>query len=223
MVSFKQVLVAASAIAYASAIDISVSSSGGNYSGYGQTRYGFLHEDINNSGDGGIYAELVRNRAFQYSPEYPVSTDGYHALGGAELSLERLDTPLSDALPVSMRVSGEGEIGFENEGYWGMHVACQKYTGSFWVKGGYNGHFTASLQSNLTDEVFGSTKVESKCTSDDEWVEHKYELVPHTDAPNSNNTLAITFDSSVSTGQTNKSPMLELTNVAVRFQRPPRL
>ncbi|GAB7365341.1 hypothetical protein MBLNU230_g6421t1 [Neophaeotheca triangularis] len=200
MVSFTQALVAVGALACASAqhepIDISVSASGGNYSGYGQTRYGFLHEDINNSGDGGIYAELVRNRAFQYSEEYPVNLGGYHALNGANLSLHRVEPPLSDVLPVSMRVSGRGEIGFENEGYWGMDVRCQTYKGSFWVKGNYNGHFTASLQSNLTDEVFGSTKVESKCTSDDEWVEHKYELVPHTNAPNSNNTLAITFDSS---------------------------
>lgn len=27
--------------------------------------YGLMHEDINHSGDGGIYAELLTNRAFQ--------------------------------------------------------------------------------------------------------------------------------------------------------------
>lgn len=27
--------------------------------------YGLMHEDISHSGDGGIYAELLRNRAFQ--------------------------------------------------------------------------------------------------------------------------------------------------------------
>jgi alpha-L-arabinofuranosidase len=27
--------------------------------------YGMMHEDINHSGDGGIYAELLTNRAFQ--------------------------------------------------------------------------------------------------------------------------------------------------------------
>ena len=111
-----------------------------------------------------------------------------------------LDEPLSDALPASMRVKapkGAGVVGFENEGYWGMDVKQQPYKGTFWVKGQYHGQFTASLQSNLTDAVFGSTKVKSKCGSGKEWVEHAYELVPTKDAPNSNNTLAITFDAAV--------------------------
>lgn len=120
MVSLKQVLVAAAtSVACVSAVDITVSASGGNDTGYGQTRYGFLHEDINNSGDGGIYAELIRNRAFQYSQRYPLSLDGYHAIGGAKLSTKLLDQPLSDALPASMRVNGKGRngaVGFENDG-----------------------------------------------------------------------------------------------------------
>lgn len=198
MVFVKQAFVAAVTVACAAAIDITVSASGGNDTGYGQTRYGFLHEDINNSGDGGIYAELVWNRAFQGSERYPVNMSGYHALGGASLTLERLSEPLSSNLPASLRVSGDGEaVGFENEGYWGMDVKQQKYTGSFWVRGGYQGQFTASLQSNLTDDVFGSTTIESKCAAG-KWVEHTYELTPDLDAPNSNNTLAITFDSAVS-------------------------
>jgi alpha-N-arabinofuranosidase len=86
-----------------------------------------------------------------------------------------------------------GDIGFKNEGYWGMGVSQQKYTGSFWVKGAYEGSFTASLQSNLTDDVFGSVEIESKAV-DGEWVEHAFELVPEKDAPNSNNTFAVTFD-----------------------------
>jgi alpha-N-arabinofuranosidase len=97
-----------------------------------------------------------------------------------------------------MKVSagnGTGKVGFENEGYWGMDVKQQTYTGSFWVKGSYEGSFTASLQSNLTEEVFGSTEVESKAVAD-EWIEHTFELVPEKDAPNSNNTFAITFDAS---------------------------
>ena len=200
MVSLRQALVAAATVACASAIDITVSSSGGNDTGYGQTRYGFLHEDINNSGDGGIYAELVRNRAFQYSEEYPLSLDGYYAVNGAELSLQNLSQPLSDALPASMRVSGKGHtghLGFKNDGYWGMDVKQQKYTGSFWVRGEYHGLFTASLASNITGDVFGTTKIQSKCAAG-EWVEHKYELTPQEDAPNSNNTLVITFNPAVS-------------------------
>lgn len=43
--------------------------------------------------------------------------------------------------------------------------------------------------------MFGTTEIESKA-SVDEWVEHEFELIPHTDAPNSNNTFAITFEAS---------------------------
>lgn len=74
-----------------------------------------------------------------------------------------------------------------------MAVSQQKYTGSFWVLGAYEGSFTASLKSNLTDEVFGSVEIESKAV-EGEWVEHEFELTPEKDAPNSNNTFAVTFD-----------------------------
>lgn len=77
-----------------------------------------------------------------------------------------------------------------------MDVKVQKYTGSFWVKGGYEGEFTASLQSDLTDETFGSVTVQSK-SSAEEWIEHTFELTPEKDAPNSNNTFAVTFDAAV--------------------------
>lgn len=33
--------------------------------------YGLMHEDISHSGDGGIYAELLINRAFQGTSFYP--------------------------------------------------------------------------------------------------------------------------------------------------------
>jgi alpha-N-arabinofuranosidase len=90
--------------------------------------------------------------------------------------------------------NSSGKAGFKNEGYWGMDVKKQKYTGSFWVRGAYNGSFTASLESNLTTDVFGSVEVMSKSVAD-AWTEHTFELVPEKDAPNSNNTFSITFDS----------------------------
>lgn len=131
-----------------------------------------------------------------------MSTAHYFPINGASLSIQELDQPLSTALPASMRVSagnGTGKTGFKNEGYWGIDVKQQKYTGSFWVKGAYNGSFHASLKSNLTSDVFGSVEVLSKAVPD-EWTEHTFELTPEMDAPNSNNTFSITFDSSEVSG-----------------------
>ncbi|KAK4498903.1 hypothetical protein PRZ48_009413 [Zasmidium cellare] len=200
MVGFKQAIVASVCVAAAAAVDITVSRSGGNATGDARHHYGygFLHEDINNSGDGGIYAELIRNRAFQFSEQYPVNLSGYHPVNGAAFSLQFLEQPLSKALPASLRVSpGNGSssspIGFSNDGYWGIDVKQQKYTGSFWVRGSYEGQFTASLQSALTDESFGSVQIDSQAQAN-EWVEHEFELTPEKNAPSSNNTFAVTFD-----------------------------
>ena len=153
-------------------------------------------QDINNAGDGGIYAELIQNRAFQGSPKYPVSLSGWSSVNGAALSIKNLSQPLSAALPSSLNVApgntSSGIIGFKNSGFWGIDVRVQKYTGSFYVRGAYNGSFTASLTSALTNETFGSVSIPSK-SKRDEWTQHKFTLVPERDAPNSNNSFAITF------------------------------
>ncbi|KAI1874462.1 hypothetical protein JX265_004670 [Neoarthrinium moseri] len=195
MVSLRSVASAIVALPFAAAVTITVSSDGGNATSRHQ--YGFLHEDISNSGDGGLYAELIRNRAFQSSYSFPSTLEGWYSLNGAALSLQNLSTPLSDALKTSLNVASSGSdgiLGFYNDGYWGMDVKQKKYTGSFWVKGSYQGIFNASLMSNITGEVFGSVEVESK-SSPDEWVEHPFELTPSANAPNSNNSFSITFDS----------------------------
>lgn len=89
--------------------------------------------------------------------------------------------------------TGTRSIGFSNSGFWGMDVRVQEYKGSFYAKGKYDGDFTASLQSALTNETFGTVKVESH-SQKDEWVQHNFTLVPKKDAPNSNNTFVLTFD-----------------------------
>ena len=101
-----------------------------------------IDEDISHSGDGGIYAELLTNRAFQGSnwnstliPDYngsligisenpvepiaPVLT-GWGTIGaGVRLTLDALH-PLSPALPTALQVDfpedASGEVGFQNFG-----------------------------------------------------------------------------------------------------------
>ncbi|KAI0466197.1 alpha-N-arabinofuranosidase A [Xylaria cf. heliscus] len=197
MIIMKQVLLALLATTAVSAVDIGVGSEGGNVTG--GFHYGFLHEDIDNSGDGGLYAELIRNRAFQSSERYPSSLDAWYSINGATLSLKTLDEPLSEALSTSMNVaptSAGGQVGFFNDGYWGMDVKVQEYRGSFWVRGDYRGVFTASIQSNITGERFGAIEIQSRSQGSqaNKWVQHEFTVTPDKSAPSTNNTFAITFE-----------------------------
>ncbi|RJE25215.1 alpha-N-arabinofuranosidase A [Aspergillus sclerotialis] len=176
------------------AVDISVSSSGGNKTS--NIQYGIMEEEINHCGDGGLYAELIRNRAFQGGSEFPSSLDAWTSVNDATLSLKQLSNPLSSALPNSVNVKaakGDKETGLANEGWWGIDVRRQKYTGSFYVKGSYKGVFKASLKSITSGETFATAHVDSKSVEDD-WVQHRFTLMPRKDASNTNNTFSITFD-----------------------------
>ncbi|PNS14682.1 hypothetical protein CAC42_1704 [Sphaceloma murrayae] len=124
--------------------------------------YGLMHEDINHSGDGGIYAEMVANRAFQGSyaqiqplPGYsgslitesenpivpfdPVMTAWGTVGDGVRMNLDILH-PL-EALPTSLQIdipnNASGEVGFENYGWWGFDVRPQCYNVSFYALGNY--------------------------------------------------------------------------------------
>lgn len=158
------------------------------------------HQEINHSGDGGLYAELVRNRAFQGSTVYSSTLDGYEGVNDAVLSLKNLSVPLSSALPTSMNVKAgrtHGTVGFSNAGWWGIDVQQQRYTGSFYVSGSYNGKFTASLQSSISKETFARVTIPARQAASDGWTQYEFELFPKKAASNVNNTLAITFDAQV--------------------------
>lgn len=177
----------------ASAINLKVASSGGNASS--PLTYGAMFEDINHSGDGGIYAELIQNRAFQGSTEFPSSLNPWEPIGDAVLTLQNTTMPLSWALPTSVQVSSNnklGTVGLLNPGWWGIDVKPQTYTGSFWALGSYKGTFTVKLQSNHTPQVFASAEIKSQCQSG-KWVEHSFQLQPHFAAPDISNDFVIEF------------------------------
>ncbi|WP_183580877.1 alpha-L-arabinofuranosidase C-terminal domain-containing protein [Mucilaginibacter sp. X5P1] len=111
--------------------------------------YGLMTEEINHSYDGGLYAELIRNRVFKDNPKAP---DNWSVLeqGGNKATIE-LDTkdPLNEALPVCLKLHVEervGRAGIINEGYWGIPVKPQtSYKASFYAK--------------ATDEAIGPVNV----------------------------------------------------------------
>ncbi|OCL10174.1 glycoside hydrolase family 51 protein [Glonium stellatum] len=195
--------------------------------------YGLMFEDISHSGDGGIYAEMITNRAFQGSnlyfgttpglsgnmivgsenpivPAGPVLT-GWAPIGDVRMNLDILH-PLSDALPTVMQLDvpagATGEVGFLNYGWWGMDVSPQDYKASFYVLANaprYTNNvtaFTVSLRSNLTGEVWASTKISNVPVDTVDYIQLNATISNKATAPDSNNTLAITMDASQVAGQT---------------------
>ncbi|RDW81869.1 hypothetical protein BP6252_02981 [Coleophoma cylindrospora] len=177
---------------WTNAISLSVSPTGGNASSPYQ--YGIMFEDINHSGDGGVYAELIQNRAFQGSTLIPSTLSPWVGIGNASLALQNTSIPLSSSLPTSVNVAaGTGVVGIRNPGFWGIDVKVQTYQGSFWVMGSYNGTITASLESTSSGEVLASTTIKAHSKTGT-WSEYHFSLVPTKDAPDSSNTFSLAVD-----------------------------
>ena len=95
------------------------------------TMYGIFFEDINYAADGGLYAELVKNRSF----EFPYALQGWKAFGRVEI---REDGPF-DRCPHYARLMDPGhahkQTGLDNEGFFGIGVEAGKtYRFSVWAR-----------------------------------------------------------------------------------------
>ena len=102
------------------------------------TQFGSFLEEINHSGDGGLYEELIRNRDLKEDPNSPAywSAVGEH---GAAIALDSAQ-PLNAANPISLKLSVSslppgGRAGVANVGYWGIPVRpSTTYHVSFFAK-----------------------------------------------------------------------------------------
>jgi alpha-L-arabinofuranosidase len=85
--------------------------------------WGIFFEDINFGADGGLYAELVKNRGFEFpDPVMGWSKAGHGAASGSWSVLT--DNPFNAANPHYLRIysDGEGAYGVANEGFRGIGV-----------------------------------------------------------------------------------------------------
>lgn len=126
------------------------------------TEYGGILEDISHSVEGGVYAELVRNRSFNGDyqggsgagngpvPYWNLTTRGGAAGAFAVDSRTALNTALSESLKVTTTVfPGGSEVDVNNVGFYGIKVSpSTTYTGSLWAKAdaGFQGKMVVSLR-----------------------------------------------------------------------------
>jgi alpha-L-arabinofuranosidase len=111
--------------------------------------FGVFFEDLNYAADGGLYAELIQNRSFEYSPteqsdwhplkcwELQKRGDGDGSIGVAAVRPIHENNPTYALLTV--RKPGEG-VGIANNGFDGIPLtAGETYEASFWAYQAYMG------------------------------------------------------------------------------------
>ena len=141
------------------------------------TMYGLFFEDINYAADGGLYAEKIKNRSF----EFPQNLMGWVTFGTVEL----LDDGPFEKNPHYVRLSTSGHkekyTGLENEGFFGIGVeAGEKYRFTTWARVPDGGE--ANLRIVLADKV---SQLESQdiasaklTVNSREWKKYTVELTP---------------------------------------------
>ena len=113
----------------------------------GPLHYGIFYEEINHAGDGGLYAELVRNGSMEENRSNP---DYWYTLGDATFSISSqnlINGAQKRAMHLNFAKAGDGT---RNIGYWGINIVKgQTYRASFWVRAAnhWTGDLTLTLES----------------------------------------------------------------------------
>ena len=141
------------------------------------TMYGIFFEDINYAADGGLYAELVKNRSF----EFPYALQGWKAFGKVEIC----DDGPFDRCPHYARLKDPGhrdkQTGLDNEGFFGIGVEAGKsYDFSVWARVPDGGEGTIRVElvntaSNGENQFFTQDRVR---ISGKEWKKYTATLRP---------------------------------------------
>ncbi len=152
--------------------------------------FGLFFEDINHAADGGLYAELVQNRSFEFCE---VDRNDYHALTAWDRSegcqWEVLtQEPLNPENPHYLQVKAQRGDYIFNAGFGdGMFLeAGKKYDFSIWAKG------CGTLHIQLKDEDRGILAENVLQIEGDSW--KKYELVLEAADTTTQGKLYLIFD-----------------------------
>ena len=163
------------------------------------TLYGLMTEEINYSYDGGLYAELIRNRTFR--SDWSGILNWFLVEKGsaaAKMSVDAADGP-SPALANSAKLEvtkadANSPAGLLNEGYWGIAVRPNtRYTGSFFAKTGSDGALpvTIALVADHSGQVLSKTSVPVGGSA---WKQYSFEMQSGSAAASSENHFEMTVD-----------------------------
>ncbi|EGO29279.1 glycoside hydrolase family 51 protein [Serpula lacrymans var. lacrymans S7.9] len=161
---------------------------------------------------------FLQNRAFQQvTANTTAALYAWSAINNAAINVIADPVPVSSALPNSLQLTipqgSTGQVGFGNEGYWGIKVdADWTYNASFYYKfptsSSFEGSITVGLQSS-TGQIYASAAVPIS-GSQTAWEQVAVSLKPSTSPTSTANNFTITVDGVSAAGQTIDFAMLSL-------------
>ncbi len=128
------------------------------------TLYGIFYEDINHAADGGIYAELIRNRSFEDDETKPVNWEPYLSVNGnVKMTLSKenlLNSAQKQCLHVVTTGIGDTDAGVSNNGFWGINaVKGRTYRLSMWIKVNRSRELYAMIKGKTGTKLYGSERL----------------------------------------------------------------
>lgn len=147
--------------------------------------FGIFFEDINFAADGGLYAEMVANRSFEFTAlAAGDNLYNWNAVNNAEIKVTQISKDcLNENNPSYLIINNASDnpAGIENKGFLdGMAISKDaKYNLTFYAKApsGYSGSVVANLAVN--GQVVGTATVESIT---DGWQKYSAQLTSSVDA-----------------------------------------
>ena len=139
------------------------------------TMYGHFFEDINFGADGGLYAELVKNRSF----EFPQRLMGWRIFGNVTLKDDGPFDRNPHYVTLSPASHYQKATGIENEGFFGIGVkAGEKYRFSVWARG-ENQKIRVELINNASMSESQVIVAKELTVNSSDWKKYEMELVPN--------------------------------------------
>lgn len=163
------------------------------------TLYGLMTEEINHSYDGGLYAELIQNRAFLDNANEPAHwVTVNNGDSAATIALDPANS-YNDKLTTSLRltvtkVDKKNPVGVANDGYWGIPVQPKtSYRAMILAKAdpSFSGPVTVSIVSDDGKTTYATGKL-SGLTAD--WEKFEVMLKTGRVEPTTKAHFAITLD-----------------------------
>jgi alpha-L-arabinofuranosidase len=163
------------------------------------TLYGLMTEEINYSYDGGLYAELIRNRTFR--SDWTGILNWFlveKGVAAAKIGVDSKEGP-SSALTNSAKLEitkadANSPAGLLNEGYWGIAVRPNtRYAGSFFAKTTSDAALPVAiaLVADHSGQVLAKTSVPVGGTA---WKQYTFEMQSGNAAASSENHFEMTLD-----------------------------